>query len=94
MVKGKTESGFEYEIDEKIVKSWRFVKEMAKLNTGVLGRMEGLVNISSMLLGEDQEEKLMNFISEKEGYADAVTFENTLTEIITSIGKEDSEVKN
>ena len=94
MIKGVTKSGFKYETDERIVKDWRFVKSMAKMNQGALGQMEGIVEISSILLGENQEILLEKHIADSDGYIDAKQYEEELTEIITSLGEKDKEIKN
>ena len=94
MINGVTKSGFSFEVDERVIKDWRFIKSMAKLNKGALGQLEGIVEISSIVLGEKQGLLLEKHIADQDGYIDAKEYEEELTEIIKLLKEEDEEIKN
>lgn len=65
MVKGKTESGFKFEIDERVLEDWRLVTniEMAE-STNMTEKVKGVAALVHLLLGNN-ESKLMEHISKK-----------------------------
>lgn len=95
MVTGTTSTGFVYTIDERRVKSWSMVKKIAKMqesksDLAVYGIAIELIND---LLGEDQEQRLMDHVTQIYGYDDAEMVSKELFEIIGS-AKRDKELKN
>lgn len=95
MVTGVTTSGFEYTIDERRVRSWSMVKKIAQMqgaksDIAVYGIAIELIND---LLGEDQEQRLMDHVTQIYGYDDAEMVSKEFFEIIGSV-KQDKDLKN
>ena len=93
MIKGKTSSGFEYEVDERIIKDWRFAKALAKLSGEPLDKMSATIDIASMLLNNGQEESLMKHV-EMDGFVDSGKMEHEIVEIINGLKQDNEEIKN
>lgn len=88
-IKGKTESGFEYEVNSKIAHNMRFVKACAAARKDPLA----FPDLITCLLGEEQEERLYAFLEEKHGEATIENTEPVITEIIEALS-ENPETKN
>ena len=66
-IKGKTQSGFEYEIDERAVKDarmWELIDE-SKNPSSISS-----VRVPRLLLGEEGKEKLYSFVEDEDGFVD------------------------
>ena len=63
MLKGKTESGFEYEVSDAAMNNYELVEVLAEVDTNAL-LLPKLVN---MLLGDQQKNKLLDHLRTKEG---------------------------
>lgn len=74
MIKGVTASGFEYEIDENKLKNMRVLKLFQKMQKD---NGTAFLEAITAVLGEEQEERLYNYLEEKEGSANV---ENTVRE--------------
>jgi len=98
MITGKTSSGFEFEIDEESTKNYRFVKATAKAASKSATqeeRIEATMQTIPFLLGEDQEEKLVEHLESKAENGIA-TVEDVMSEVkeIMEVAKENKTVKN
>jgi hypothetical protein len=73
MLKGKTESGFEFEVSDVAMNNYELVEVLAEVDTNPLL----LPRLVKMLLGEDQKKLLMDHVRTKEGTVpiDAVSAE-------------------
>lgn len=87
MIRGKTESGFEFELDENVLDDWKLMKYLRNVDKG---DVQYIVDIEERLLGEDQCEKLETFIEEKYGKATGTL----MTKEIASILEATNEGKN
>ena len=87
MVTGVTASGFEYTIDERRVRSWSMVKKIASMqNTNNDMAIYGIaIDLISDLLGEEQEQKLVDHVVQLYGYDDAEIVSKEFFEIIGSV---------
>lgn len=95
MIQGRTSSGFEYAIDERRVKSWSVVKKIAEMqkqesNIAVYGLA---IELIGDLLGVDQEQRLVDHVTQVYGYDDAEMVSKEFFEIIGS-ARQNGEVKN
>lgn len=72
MIKGSTQSGFEFEIDPRVKSDWRVMKALADVQSKDDERIiPGMVNLIKFILG-DREDALLNHIaSMNDGYAPA-----------------------
>lgn len=94
MIKGTTKSGFNYEVNEKILTDWRFLHAMADANSGDAERqLEGMVALPVLLLGRSGEAKLCKYL-EEDGIADRFKVAATLGEIIQAIKLKSEQAKN
>lgn len=89
MTRGRTKSGFEYEIDERRIKSWSLVKKITEIqNTNndleVFGAAIGLIDD---LLGQEQEERLIQHVVNICGYDDMEVITAEFFEIIAEARK-------
>ena len=58
-MKGKTSSGFEFDVEEKALDDYRLVKDLRAISKGDGGL---IVDVTERLLGVDQEEALMKHV--------------------------------
>lgn len=56
IVKGKTSTGFEYEINKEIVDDWNFIERLAKLEQN--GSVSETINVIVTMIGKDGYENL------------------------------------
>lgn len=78
MIKGKTSTGFEYEIEETAFDDMRLLGALTKLEKGDTMQLPLIVE---RVLGEEQEEKLYRHLEETEGRASITGASNEITEI-------------
>lgn len=83
MIKGKTKSGFKFKIDETKLNDYRFMKDLSKMEENPL-RFPAVLE---KLLGEEQEEALLEHLEDENGHVDAEKVAEELAEILSS-GKE------
>lgn len=89
MIKGATSSGFEYEVNEKVLSDWTFVKAVAasgsKDNTR---QMEGYTKLVNLLLGDEAEERLCEHLRQEDGLVPVEKISGEVLEIMQAIGEE------
>lgn len=85
-MKGITKSGFKYEISKNRLNNYELLECMAEVDNNPLV----FPKLLKLLLGEEQKEKLLNHIREKDG---TVPVEN-VRDIIEEILKGHNETKN
>lgn len=61
MIKGKTESGFRYSIDENVITDFEFIENLEKVMDNGAGLSKALI----ILLGEKQKKALINYVRDK-----------------------------
>ena len=91
MVKGKTPSGFEFEANEKMMKSARFLRmfrDVQKDDNGLV-----IFDILELILGKEQADALIDFITDDEGFDDIDRLSNEFVEIFNVL-TEAAETKN
>lgn len=87
MRRGKTESGFEFEIDERRLNDMRFMVSLRKAQTDALL----FVDVLEQMLGEEQMEKLFRHLEDADGYVPVDATGDIVAEIMTLAG---DDVKN
>ena len=93
MIKGQTQSGFDYAINEKALGDWRFLKAMADLDSGDDSRALGAMPIVvSLLMGKDQA-RFEEHITDAEGYQSTEMVLADLKDIFAHV-KETNQGKN
>ena len=95
MVNGRTSSGFEYTIDERRVRSWNMIKKIARMQDSQSDiAVYGIaIELISDLLGEEQEQRLVDHVTQIYGYDDAEVVSKEFFEIIGSV-RQDQGLKN
>lgn len=84
MLTGKTESGFEFEIDETKADDIRFLRVLRKADENPLYIDE----VAVKLLGEDQAERLYSHLEEKAGNVPLKKVAEEIVEIMNTAGEE------
>lgn len=83
MKKGKTQSGFKYEIDERVLDDMELIDAMAA------SQGEDPMQISTVVVkifGPDQRKRLYDHVRSEDGRVPITEVANIITEIIESIG--------
>lgn len=94
MISGKTEKGFEFEVNENIGKDFRIVMATARLNSDdTLEKIAGTYDFVTAILGKSGLNKLINFAVEKCGFADTEFILEEAKEILSFVTSQDEEVK-
>lgn len=68
ILKGKTESGFEYRIPKKRLKNFYLMRAASKMEKGDFEAAEKMLNL---LFGQEQAEKFLNHLEEGEDFLDS-----------------------
>ena len=95
MVNGTTSSGFNYTIDERRVRSWSMIKKIARMQ-GTKSDIEiyGIaIELINDLLGDEQEQRLIEHVTQIYGYDDAEIVSKEFFEIIGAV-RQNPELKN
>ena len=91
MVTGKTTTGFEYSIDERIVKDYRYVRALAKLNKGDSAeKFIAFDQISTLMLGDKVDDLITHVETLHDGYAPIDAIGAEVTEIIEALTPKNS----
>lgn len=85
MIKGKTESGFVYQIPEDNLNNYELIEFIDELDDNPLV----VVKIVNMLLGKEQAKKLKEHVRTKDGLVPAEKMSDELAEIF----RKEAEVK-
>ena len=85
-MQGITKSGFEYDIDDRILKDWRFTLALTKCQKGDgLEKLQGAQEMIELMLGKEGAEKFIdNIVAHNDGYADSEVVLNEVKEIFES----------
>ena len=79
MLKGTTESGFEYEISDETLDDYELMEELAEIDNGNMGKLPGVIED---ILGMKQKEKLKEHIKEEYGRVSISNMIKELTQIL------------
>lgn len=95
MIAGKLSNGFEVEVDEKVVKTYKFARLIGRASSKNNDeRMYANAVLVAFLIGEDQEEALLDYILEQTGEEASEKYMAELTiEIINLMKQEDETIK-
>lgn len=94
MIKGKTEAGFEFEVNENIAKDFRIVMATAKLNSdNTIEKVAGTYDFVTAILGKSGLSDLIDFATEKCGFADTEFILDEANEILSFVTSQNAEVK-
>nr|DAK25821.1 MAG TPA: hypothetical protein [Caudoviricetes sp.] len=83
VITGKTKTGFEYEIDKKILNDYELLEEIDNIGKSPLI----IIKLLKRLLKEEQLEKLKEHIRNEEGIVQIDKMEKELTDIFDGINE-------
>ena len=81
MLRGKTESGFEFELDDDVLDDYELLELFCKIDEGETSLTTKMVDI---LLGEEQKERLKDHVRVKSGRVSSKRLLAEITEILNS----------
>ena len=84
MIKGKTESGFKFEISKDVINDYELVENLAQLDDNPLI----LTTIVKQILGKDQANKLKDHVRNEDGMVQTDKMTKEITNIFQNSGKE------
>lgn len=88
MIKGKTKSGFSYNIDERKLSDFRMIRAIADVESADAGtQIKGMIDIAKWLLGDDIERLEEHIRKDNDGYASVESVYAEVFEIINSQNK-------
>ncbi len=97
MISVTTQSNFTVSINEKILKDWDFVCNLADIQseeTSDVQKMHLMKNIQEQLLGKEQLKELKQHVRKySDGICDAESLMREITDIVEKV-KENKETKN
>lgn len=85
-MQGETKSGFKYEIDDRVLKDWRFVEAITEADKGNgVEQLVGARKMVHLMFGKDYD-KFMEHLAEKnDGFVPAEAVMAEVKEIFESI---------
>ena len=84
----KTKSGFTCIVDENKIKDWRYVKAAASAAKGdEANAIANIVYMVNFLLGDKDEQRLVEHVTGKDGIADATRIQAEFEEITRLMGE-------
>ena len=88
-MKGKTKSGFKFDIDERVLTDWRFTIAVAKTQgEDTLQKLAGANEMVELLLGAEGHQALIAHVAAaNDGYVPSDVFMEEVTEIMQSSAK-------
>lgn len=91
MVTGRTKTGFEYSIDERIVKDYRYVRALARLNRGDSAeKFLAFDQISTMMLSDKVDDLISHVEKLNDGFAPIEAIGAEVTEMIGALTPKNS----
>ena len=95
MIKGKTNNGFEFKADERILKDWRFVDAISETeSSNPMVQFRAAKQVVKLLLHEEGYDSLISFIEKNnEGYVPQDEVATMAKEIINALREKIEESK-
>ena len=91
MLKGKTESGFAFKIDEEVRDDMELLENLTRIDEG---ETELTPKVIESLLGKEQKKALYDFCRGKSGRVSATRVMMELKSIFENINKSEDDTKN
>ncbi|MBQ6221629.1 MAG: hypothetical protein IJJ44_03355 [Solobacterium sp.] len=83
-MKGRTNKGFEFEVKDNAVDDMRLIEAMSEIDRNPLA----FTKVCRLLLGDEQKERLYQFLEREDGTVPVKDVSETVTEIINLLGEE------
>lgn len=85
-MKGKTKSGFKFDVNEAMIDDWETVKAIADMDSGDASRgIQGAVKFVNMVLGEEENKLIAHIRSKNGGVCPEEIMFREVKEIINSV---------
>lgn len=83
MIKGKTKTGFKFEIDERVLEDWNLLKAIGHAESeDPSERIRGVMSLAELLLG-DKEDALKKHIADRnDGFVPTAEMSEAITDIL------------
>ena len=96
MITGTTPTGFEFEVDERVLNDYRFVEALAMAESDDSAKkLEGITTLPGLLLGTKDKKRLMEKISaENDGFIPQEVVYEEIFAIINLVSEVSKNVKN
>lgn len=91
MLKGKTSTGFEYELEDDALNDWEVLEDLTDIDDGHYG---GAVRVLRRLLGDNQMKALKEHCRGENSRITQSAMVNELADILKGTGAEDEKEKN
>jgi len=86
MIQGKTDTGFEYAIDEEVLNDYELVEVIGEIDENPFA----IAKVVKMLLGKEQQDALKDHCRNENGHVPMQRIEEEIVDILTS----NHEIKN
>lgn len=85
-MQGTTKSGYKFDIDNRILKDWRFVSALTRCRQSKteMEKLDGIMEMTRLLFGDKFEEYLAFIASKNDGYCPAEVIMTEVSEIFES----------
>lgn len=90
MVKGKTTSGFAFEVDEDVLNDVEFLETLTQVQKGDVGESFTLI---AKILGAEQKKALYDHARNKKGFVPADKISEEIADILAALSEDESTKK-
>lgn len=80
MINGKTESGFEFQLDDDVLDDYELLEELCAIDNGEVNKIP---HIAAIILGNEQLDALKDHIRGENGRVSARKMADAIEEILT-----------
>lgn len=95
MVKGITSTGYEFEIDDRKIGDFRFLKALRQSKSrDPEEQIIGAYDLVEMVLGKENVDDLCNHVAEPDGFVATEKMLSEVTEILQIVAERNADVKN
>lgn len=86
MIEGKTKSGFEFKIDERILDDWRLIEAIGLSDSGDASEsIKGLTDTIKLVLGEQYKDFKKHILENNDGFMPKKVVTDMTIEIISTV---------
>jgi len=86
MIKGKTKSGFDFKIDERIGTDWRIITAISLAENGNDSeKIKGTTSLVHLMLADDENRFLEHIASKNDGFVPIKAVTDELVDILASL---------
>ena len=94
MIEGKTETGFAFAVDERVITDFRFVELASDLNSrDDQARGKAILAVPGQLLGADGKRALLEHCRDEDGYVPIPRVVKEISNILSLCARRDGDVK-